>query len=376
MKVLIASGGSGGHIFPAIALAESLKKNAKNIDILFVGSDKALDRRIFEKENFRYKLLSANKLPYKISLQIIPFFFRLFLDTLKAFFIMILYRPNVVVGFGGYVQCPVLCFACLFGLPKILHEQNVVPGRSNKMFFKFVNKIALSFEATKRYMNEDALKAVVTGNPIRQDLRDLIEKSDRTSSLKVLGLKGFGLNPDKFTILVAGGSQGSRFLNDTFVKTLSHLNYTEKKIIQVIHITGVQDYEPAMKAYEEMGIENRVYSFIDRIEEAYAGSDIVLTRSGASAVFELAFFAKPMILVPYRFAMNHQAENANVFVEKGAAIRIDETDLSTDRLKDVIIDLLHNKDKRDAMSKAAQSLSFPGAADKMAEEVIAITDKR
>jgi len=170
MKVLIAAGGSGGHIFPAIALAEELKSMDPLAQVSFVGSDKDLDKRIFEKEGFDYYLLSANKLPYKASLNTFLFLLKLSIDILRSLVIVVKYRPGVVVGFGGYVSSPVIMAAYMLGIPRIVHEQNAVPGRANAMLFRFVDKIAISFQETKDRLGKYADKAVFTGNPIRASL--------------------------------------------------------------------------------------------------------------------------------------------------------------------------------------------------------------
>ena len=368
-RVLIAAGGSGGHIFPAIALAKALQGSASGVDIKFVGSDKALDRRIFEKEGFRFSLISANKFPYKVSFGLIPFFLKLTVDLIRMFFIVLSYRPDVVVGFGGYISCPVIMIAALFGIPKIAHEQNVCPGRANKLLFRFADRVAISFEETRSCLlsGKTAAKCVFTGNPIRRE----VLKEDRPG-----GMRRFGLDEAKFTILVIGGSQGAHFLNETFVSAMAGLHKDLRGSFQVIHLTGVKDYEWAVKAYAGIaGLESRVYSFIDRIEEAYSASDLIITRAGASAIFEAAYFGKAMILVPYPFAMSHQAQNAKVFSEKNAAIMIDENILSAEVFKDNILKLFKDKAHLKKLGDTARLLSVPDASSRLAAEVLTLREK-
>ena len=362
LRILVAAGGSGGHVFPAIALARALMKKKSDIDIKFVGSNKALDRRILEKESFRFSLLTANNLPYKAPLRLFGFFLKFFIDIVKALVIVVSYRPDVVVGFGGYISCPITLAAYPFRIPTIMHEQNVVPGRANRLLFKLADTIAISFNETKRFISGPDLKKIVfTGNPIRQEAF----KNDRD-----FGIKCFGLDKTKFTILVIGGSQGAHFLNEVVTESLSGLDKSVKSSLQVIHITGIKDYRWAIKMYEGLGMDNRVYSFIDRIEDAYSASDLIVTRSGASAVFEIAFFAKPMILVPYPFAMSHQAENARAFSTRGAAIEIDEKILTAELFRKIVSDLINNKMRLKGLSESAKRLSVPEAADNLAEEVL------
>lgn len=361
MKVLIAAGGSGGHIFPAIALARCLEKREGGTEILFVGSRKELDRRIFEKEKFNYRLISQNKMPCGISVKIAPFALRLFADMARSFFVLLSFRPNVVVGFGGYVSWPVTLCASVLRIRKVVHEQNVVPGRANDFLFNLADSIALSFGRTSEFLGCRGRKAVVTGNPIR----DSMFKNDREA-----GVRRFGLSRDKFTILVIGGSQGARSINETFVKAISGLDPEKKKTIQVIHITGIKDYEEVSRAYGETGVENRTYSFIDRIEDAYSASDLVITRSGASAIFEIAFFGRPMVLVPYPFAHAHQSENARVFSEGGAAVVIEEKSMTAENFCQTISALINDRARLGNMARSAKKLSAPDAADLLADIVL------
>ena len=377
MRILIAAGGSGGHIFPAIALARSLEERDSCLGISFVGSNKALDKRIFAKENFPYFLMSANKLPYRATLRMFLFFVKLSFDIMKAFLIIASYRPDVIVGFGGYVSWPVIFAGYIFRIPKIIHEQNVIPGRSNKILFKFADRIALSFEETNKYLDaRQETKGVFTGNPIRASL---VSVKGGPGSLPIgdrqLGIRKLGLEEGKFTILVVGGSQGSHFLNKTFIDAIFKLDENTREALQIIHITGIKDYEWASKEYARMGMENRVYSFIDRIEDAYSASDLIVTRSGASAIFEIAFFGKPMVLVPYPFANGHQAENAAVFSRKGAAITISEEKLSDAIFREMLLELLNDKVRLNDMAASAKLLSVPEASDNLAGHVLELARK-
>ena len=370
VKVLIAAGGSGGHIFPAIALAKALQgSRGREIDIRFIGSNKALDRRIFEREGFKFSLLSTNKFPYKASLRLVPFFIKFKIDLIRTFFIVLSYRPDIVVGFGGYISCPAMLVAALFGIPRIVHEQNVVAGRANKLLFKLADRIAVSFEETRspKLMGLNVAKCVFTGNPLRSE----VLKED-----KPLGIKRFGLDGSKFTILVIGGSQGAHFLNAAFIGAMTGIDKPLKESLQVIHLTGIADYGWAVKAYGTIeGLESRAYSFIDRIEEAYSAADLVITRAGASAIFEIASFGRPMILVPYPFANAHQSENAKVFGEKGAAIVIEENALSVEAFKESILKLYNDREGAKKLAGAARLFCVPDAAARLAGEVLSLSER-
>ena len=369
MKILIAAGGSGGHIFPAIALAKTLRESDKRIDIRFVGSDKALDRRIFEKEGFSFSLLSANKFPYRASFKLVPFFIKFKIDLIRAFFMALSYRPDVVVGFGGYVSCPAAIAASLLRIPVIVHEQNALPGRANKLLFRFARKIAVTFNETcsPKFLGPAAARCVFTGNPLRSE----VLREDRPG-----GIKRFGLDGAKFTILVIGGSQGAHFVNEAFLGAMAGLDINIRRGLQIIHLTGIKDYEWAVKAYSLIdGLESRVYSFIDRIEEAYSAADLVITRAGSSAIFEVAYFAKPMVLVPYPNAAAHQAENARIFGERGAAVVIEEKTLSPGVFKNTILRLFKDKEGLKELGEAARRLSVPDASARLAREVLKLNER-
>lgn len=366
-RVVIAAGGSGGHIFPAIALGRAIRREDASAEVLYVGSNKHLDRRIFEKEGARFELLTTNKLPYRLSPEIVVFAAKLLFDIARSFTIIVRRRPEAVVGFGGYVSFPVIAAAAALGIPTVVHEQNAVPGRANKALFALAQKIAVSFDRTRGLLGAQGAKACRTGNPIRSE----IFIGDRT-----LGIRRFGLSPEKFTILVIGGSQGAHGLNKAFIDAMAMTDAAMKGGLQVIHITGVKDYEWALAEYARSAVDHRVHSFIDRIEEAYAAADLVVTRSGASALFELAYLAKPMVLVPYPFAMSHQAENAAIFAEAGAAVVLEEQRLSAPLFKETVTALVRDRQRLASLGSSARALSAPEAAGDLARMVIAAAERK
>jgi len=361
VKVLIAAGGSGGHIFPAIAVAKTLLAKERGIDILFVGSDKALDRRIFEKGGFRFALLSANKLPYRPGFGYVAFLFRLLSDIVRSFFIISEYKPAAVIGFGGYICGPVILISRILKIPRIVHEQNVVPGRANNMLFGLSDTIAISFEETKHFLLPRKKRVIVTGNPIRASVVTVGREE---------GARRMGLSQGKFSILVIGGSQGAHFLNEVFVRAVALLDDNVKASLQVVHICGIKDYDRLTEEYKSLAVESRVYSFVDSIEEAYSAADLVVTRSGSSALFELAFFGKPMILVPYPFARAHQAENGRVFEKKGAAVVMEEGSLTPAVFRDAVVSLMNDRARLKDMGDKAKRLATSQSADILAQEVL------
>lgn len=367
MRVILAAGGSGGHIFPSVALAAELEKAGVK-DIYFVSSKRRLDRNILKDNRHRCFFLSVNPMPLKFRpLRIIGFICRLVSDTLASIFIILKIRPDVVVGFGGYASGSIVGVAKLFGVPVLIHEQNLLPGRANRILSRFADRIAVSFRDSARYFPVAAGKVVYSGNPLRVDMLS----NDRYGASQRLGL-----SPERFTVLIMGGSQGSTFLNRTASEAAQLIKREKGDQVQFIHLTGRNDIDQVREFYRNNGIQARAFPFLERVDDAYAASDMAISRSGAAAVFELAFYAKPMILVPYPNPKNNQRSNAQYFCESGAAIYKEEKDLSASGLAREVLDVVNNSERRERISRAAGSLSVPEAGRKLAEEVIKLAEKR
>jgi len=357
MKILIASGGSGGHIFPAISLARELKKEES--DIVFVASRRRLDRAILENAPYKKIFLSINPMPYKFSVATFAFWIKLFCDAVHSIFILARYRPDVVIGFGGYTAGTIVLLASIFGIKTVIHEQNARPGRTNKFLDRMVDKVAISFPETGKYFTNK--KVVFTGNPLREEsLRE-----NRPEALERLGL-----DRGKMTILVMGGSQGAVSLNRLVSDSMALLPEERKKTVQLVHIAGKNYQSGIKKSYDENSVTGRVFEFMKNINDAYSVCDLAISRAGAAAVFELAAFRKPMILIPYPDKRNNQRSNAEFFEKSGAAIFRDEKNLSAEKLKDIIRDLIENPEKRKMLSENATKLSVIDGAKRLQEVVL------
>jgi UDP-N-acetylglucosamine--N-acetylmuramyl-(pentapeptide) pyrophosphoryl-undecaprenol N-acetylglucosamine transferase len=367
MKIILAAGGSGGHIFPSIALASELEKRGVG-DIYFISSKRRLDRNVLENYKEKSFFLSVNPMPFSFNpIKIIIFMIKLLSDTIASFFILGKIRPDAVVGFGGYSSgCIVKC-AALLGIPVLIHEQNLYPGRANRILGKSAERIAVSFKESKEHFPGLEEKVVYTGNPLRLEL--LSNNKEESASKLELSLQ-------KPTVLVMGGSQGSTFLNKTVSEAANLVKKEVGEEVQFIHLTGTKDYEYIKDFYRENNIPARVFSFLERIDDAYAASDIAISRAGAAALFELALYSKPMILAPYPNPKNNQRYNAIYFSEKGAAVYKEESDLSPPGLAEVVVEVLKNNEKREKMSKAAAGLANPYAGRDLADEVLKLAEKR
>jgi len=356
MKVLIASGGSGGHIFPAVSLARELEKD--NAEIIFVASRRRLDRSILQNESYKKIFLSANPMPYKLSWRLVIFLAKLAIDSIHALGILLRLRPDAVVGFGGYTGGAILLLAATMRIKTVIHEQNVIPGRTNRFLDRHVDSVAISFSDTKKYFRNK--NVILTGNPLRKEsLEDARPQS----------FANLGLDAGKMTILVMGGSQGASSLNDLVSGSIVLLPPEKKKNIQLVHITGPREPDKIQARYDENGIRCKIFTFIRNINEAYSVSDLVISRSGAAAVFELAAFKKPMVLIPYPDTRNNQRFNAILFARKNAAIYVDEKNTRKEQLRDIIAELADNPAKRKMLSENAGKLSVLDGARRLKELV-------
>ena len=352
MKFIIATGGTGGHLFPALRVAKELKRAGN--DILFLGSF-TRGRKQIQKSGFTFEEVGAKgcvgaSFRGKVvsAVRMIKAVFRSF-RSLKKF------RPDAVLGFGGYGAFPVVLSAVVLRCPALIHEQNVVPGRANALLAKFVQKIAVSFQKSERYF--DPKKTVLTGCPCHLPKDD----ADRTAILSE-----FQLKEGKRTILVFGGSQGSRRINEVFIETAGSLR--EQLDFQVIHISGGQDHQKLQDRYNQLGIPFALFDFLDKMEKAYHISDLVISRAGAVTVSEIIRFKLPAIFIPYPHAYGHQKENASVLCDAGAAQLIKDKDFSASRLSETILTVF---DSRDTTKKLAD-VCFPDAVERLVQEALCL----
>ncbi|MFH1996004.1 MAG: UDP-N-acetylglucosamine--N-acetylmuramyl-(pentapeptide) pyrophosphoryl-undecaprenol N-acetylglucosamine transferase, partial [Candidatus Omnitrophota bacterium] len=310
---------------------------------------------------------SANKLPRTVSPRWILFVFLLTVDVIRGFAITLMYRPSVVVGFGGYVSFPVVLSGWMLRVPTVIHEQNVALGRANKKLIHIADKIAFSFDESVGSVRERKERVRVTGNPTRSE----VGRCGREEAIRELGL-----DDRLFTILILGGSQGSERLNEAVLRAVQTFPVSVKKEIQIVHISGENDFERLTRDYASSEVKHRVFSFVEDIAFAYGASDLAISRSGSSAMFELAKLAKPMILVPYPYADQHQKENAAAFSSKGAAIYVDEKEIGAGLFADLIIEIMHDRPRRERLSERARMISSPDASDRLADEVIQLAEGR
>ena len=361
MKILVAAGASGGHIFPALSFLAALKEKEKAIDILLVLPERSR-KNVSLPEGSEVKYLSISALRLAFDYQNLLAVAGLLKGSLESIFVLAQYKPDAVVGFGGIESLPLVFFGWFFRIKTLLHEQNVIPGRANRLLAKFVDRVAVSFVETKDYLKISPEKVVVTGNPIRKELR-VVDKAEAS--------KFFGFQEDKFTVLVMGGSQGSQHVNAGALKAFAYFKNLQN--LQVIHLAGIKENQLIENMYNSLGINARVYSFLNAMEFAYSAADVAITRAGATTVTELIFFKLPAILVPYPYAYQHQVANAKVLERKGCALIIKDQELGTDVLSLALNSVIKNCGMLCSMRSQFRQFPENNAATLLVKEVMALS---
>lgn len=356
MNIVIATGGSGGHLFPALKVAQELKQGGHRI--LFVGVF-SVGKEQIEKAGFPFQELQVQGLRkgrLGENARAAFLFIRAFVQSCG---VLRTFKADAVVGFGGYGAFSVVLAAVFLRCPTLIHEQNVVPGRANALLSKFVRRITVSFPETLRYFKEP--KAVLTGCPSHVPMAGV----DRTKIFE-----RFHLDPRRKTVLVFGGSQGSHRINEEFMKTADLLKGDLD--FQVIHVCGKADYKGVQQKYARLGIGFMLFEFLDGIDEAYEAADVVISRAGAVTVTELALFLKPSILIPYPYAYGHQKKNAEILSQMNIGRIIEEKDLTPEGLKDMILEMLRTPLDRTQGANRLNGYFVPDAEQKLAKEVVGL----
>jgi len=359
MKVLIAGGGTGGHIYPGIAVAEEIKRLSPETSVLFVGGDRGLEGRVVPEAGFELATIPARGLPRK-ALWRVPG--ALLANTgafVKAAGIVSSYKPDVVLGTGGYVSAPVVVAAWLARVPVLLQEQNAVPGLTNRMLARVADEVHVAFtESRSWFARKDRLK--LSGNPVRR----MILSGDRRQALA-----RFGLSEQAATVFVFGGSRGARRINEAALDAMTRLRGGLQA--QFILQTGKEDFAWAKERAEKEQLPVTVVPYLTHIHEAYAAADLVVCRAGAMTLAEIAACGVPAILVPYPFAAyDHQVTNAQNLAERGGAVMILDADLTGERLATEVQRLVKDRPTLIRMSSNARRFARPDAAERIAKSLL------
>ncbi len=355
---IVSGGGTGGHIFPAVAIANAIRKREPDAKILFVGANGKMEMEKVPAAGYEIVGLNITGIKRSLSLSNLMVPIKLWKALQNAAGILKSFKPDAVIGVGGYASGAVLYAASGKRIPTLIQEQNSFPGITNRILSKRVNKICVAYEGMEKFFPEQ--KIIVTGNPVRSEI--LKPYADRDEAFRF-----FELNESKFTVLVIGGSLGARSINEAMINNVKKL--TENGI-QVIWQTGKGNAEKAQLAAKEAGLENvKVHEFIQKMDLAYACADLVVSRAGAIAVSELCLVKKPSILIPFPFAAeDHQTSNAKALSEKGAAILIRD-DQAKDKLAQEILNLYSDEQKRTEMMSQIAAFARPDAAELIVDEI-------
>ena len=351
---IISGGGTGGHIYPAVAIANELKLRYPDAKFLFVGAKDRMEMEKVPQSGYNIEGLWISGLQRSFSLNNFLFPIKLISSLWKSKKILKSFKPDLVIGTGGYASAPLLKMASIKEIPCIIQEQNSYAGITNKWLSKKVNTICVAYEKMERYFPFD--KICYTGNPVRQDLIDISNKRDQAISY-------FNLNSTKETLLILGGSLGASRINQLIY---SHLDFFSKLNIQILWQCGSYYYETYRKI-EEDGIQ--VHSFLNRMDLAYAASDFIISRAGALSVSELCLVGKPVIFIPSpNVSEDHQTKNAKSISTKNAAILIKEEDLDK-QFKNEFNQLINSKNLQSKLSKNIKSLAKPNATKDIIGEI-------
>lgn len=355
LKFIISGGGTGGHIYPAIAIANELKEQFPNAEILFVGAKDKMEMQKIPQAGYEIKGLWISGIQRKLTLQNLMFPFKLLSSLWNSYRIIKKFKPNVVIGTGGFASGAVLKVATMLNVPVVVQEQNSYPGITNKLLAKKANSICVAYEGLESFFSKDKIK--LTGNPVRQDLLDIDTK-------RIKSLTYFELDSTKRTLLVLGGSLGARRVNQLIAQ---EIDFITQLGVQVIWQCGKLYYDEFSYLNKKENVH--VLAFIDKMDLAYAAADIIISRSGASSVSELSIVGKPTIFIPSpNVSEDHQTKNALAIVAKKAAILLKEKELD-EKFKNTFAELLSNDDMQDSLSKKIHKLAMPNATKEIVKEI-------
>jgi len=354
-KFILSGGGTGGHIYPAIAIANELKLRFPDAEILFVGAKDKMEMQKVPQAGYEIKGLWIAGLQRKLTLQNAMFPFKLIDSLLKSRKIIKEFKPDVVIGTGGFASGPLLNVANSMNIPTVIQEQNSYPGITNKLLSKKANKICVAYEDLERFFPQN--KIALTGNPVRQDLLDIHSKKEEAITY-------FKLDKNKKTLLVLGGSLGARRINELIEKELDKFLSLNVQVIWQCGKFYLEDY----KKYNQYNVQ--VVAFIERMDLVYAAADVVISRAGASSVSELCIVGKPVIFIPSpNVAEDHQTKNAQAIVNKKGAILLKESQLDED-FSLVFESLIKDEGKQEQLSQNIKLLAKPNATVQIADEIV------
>ena len=365
-KIIISGGGTGGHIFPAIAIADALKRRFPQADILFIGAKNRMEMDRVPKAGYPIEGLWISGFKRELSLDNLSFPFKLLSSMIKARKIIKRFKPDVVIGVGGFASGPTMKTASSLNIPIIIQEQNSFPGVTNKLVAKKAAKICVAYDNMDKWFPHD--KIVLTGNPLRNNIKALDDRKEEC-------VRFFGLNPDKKTILLVGGSQGALGINRGISAMIDSFKDND---CQMIWQTGTHYYDKAMEEVKRHGLQDRIKCtvFIDRMDMAYTAADVVISRAGAMSISELSLLRKAVVFVPLPTAAeDHQTKNAMSLVRENAAMMVANATTEKELLPTVFA-LLKDEKKQNEMRDNIARFAKPDAAEDIVDQIETILNNK
>jgi UDP-N-acetylglucosamine--N-acetylmuramyl-(pentapeptide) pyrophosphoryl-undecaprenol N-acetylglucosamine transferase len=353
-RFLFAGGGTGGHLYPAIAVADEIKRLKPESEIIFVGTKSKIEGRVVPKLGYRFKSIWIKGFARKFNLENLLFPAKLFVSLVQSLLISFRFKPRVAIGSGGYVAGPAIWGASVMGAKVILMESNSYPGVTTRLLERYADEVHISFEDSKKYLRRPQ-RLKVTGNPVRSELG---------KSIKADAKRSFGLDENKITILILGGSLGAASINNSVAGCVQEL---ENKSLQIIWQTGKNYYH----SYKNINLDSvKILDFIEDMNKAYSACDLLVARAGATTIAELTVLGIPSILIPSpHVAENHQYYNAKSLADNNAAVLIKDSDVKS-LLKDKILEVVSDKELLNSLSENAKRISKPDAANVIANSAI------
>ena len=358
-NIIISGGGTGGHLFPALAIADNLKKINSNVNILFVGAEGKIEATKVPKAGYDLELLPVIGFSRSLSFKNVTFFFKLFISLISSFKIVKRFKPDVAVGVGGYASGPLVYAAARRGAKVVLQEQNSYPGVTNKLLAKYAEKICVAYDETDKFFPKE--KILKTGNPVRNDLLNVSETQEEAKRF-------FGFDPDKKMILSLGGSGGARSINEGVAENLEIVADNE---IQLLWQTGAYYYDKFSEFSSGFSKKQiNTTAFIDRMDLAYKAADVVISRAGAGTISELSILKKACILVPSPYvAEDHQSKNAAALVKTKAAVPVKDKECK-EKLIPEAVRIINDKKLSESLSKNIYEHAVHNSAERIANEIL------
>ena len=356
LKVIISGGGTGGHIFPAIAIAKAIENKVQNVEILFVGAEDRMEMDKVPAAGYKIVGLWISGLQRKLDKRNLLFPFKVIHSIFKAKNIVKEFKPDLAIGTGGYASAPLLYAAAKKGIPTVIQEQNSYPGITNRILAKHVQKICVAYDEMERFFPTE--KLIITGNPIREGILDFNNKVTD-------GQVKFNIDKTKPTVLVVGGSLGALTINNAIAENINQIKNMD---VNLIWQTGISYQDKAQNFITDVNTKGiNAYTFIKEMDLSYAAADVIISRAGAIAISELCYVGKPIILVPSpNVAENHQYKNAQSLVNKNAALLVEDADASR-KLVSTLEELIKNEDLRTSLSSNIKKIAVTDAAEQIAK---------